>query len=59
MSFRRPQSALLATRPAEPRRVLHALAGPRQLGKTTPVRRLVESAVGAHLTSAAAAGECE
>jgi predicted AAA+ superfamily ATPase len=48
-TFQRPQAAVLAQHLAEPRHHLHVVAGPRQ----------VESAVGAHLANAAAAGECE
>ena len=36
-SFERECSAVLATRLAEPRRFLHVVAGPRQVGKTTLV----------------------
>ena len=44
VSFRRPQTAVLAERLAEPRRYLQVVAGPRQVGKTTLVQQVVESA---------------
>lgn len=40
----RPQAAELARRLAEPRRYIHAAAGPRQVGKTTPVGQLLQGA---------------
>lgn len=40
--FTRPQAAELARRLAEPRRFLIAVAGPRQVGKTTLVRQVAE-----------------
>lgn len=43
MPFQRPQAALLAERLAEPRRHLHVVAGPRQVGKTTLVQQVVET----------------
>jgi predicted AAA+ superfamily ATPase len=51
--FRRPQGAELIRRLREPRRFLHVLAGPRQVGKTTLARQCVEAAgLRAHLASA-------
>jgi hypothetical protein len=44
MPFQRPQAAALAERLAEPRRHLQVVAGPRQVGKTTLVQQVVESA---------------
>jgi hypothetical protein len=41
--FVRPLAALLARRLAEPRRFLNVVAGPRQVGKTTLVRQVVEA----------------
>ncbi|HET9106101.1 MAG TPA: ATP-binding protein [Steroidobacteraceae bacterium] len=38
--FRRPQAAALAERLAEPRRFLHVVAGPRQVGKSTLVQQV-------------------
>jgi predicted AAA+ superfamily ATPase len=38
--FRRPQAAVLAERLAEPRRLLHVVAGPRQVGKSTLVEQV-------------------
>ena len=38
--FRRPQAAILAERLAEPRRFLHVVAGPRQVGKSTLVQQV-------------------
>src|SRR5438067_13313795 len=38
--FRRPQAAVLAERLAEPRRFLHVVAGPRQVGKSTLVQQV-------------------
>ncbi len=38
--FRRPQAAVLAERLAEPRRFLHVVAGPRQVGKSTLVQKV-------------------
>lgn len=43
-SYRRPHAALLASRLAEPRRFIQVLAGPRQVGKTTLVRQVVDTA---------------
>jgi hypothetical protein len=40
-SFQREYVALLATRLAEPRRFLHVVAGPRQVGKTTLVQQVL------------------
>ena len=44
MPFQRPQAAALAERLVEPRRHLQVVAGPRQVGKTTLVQQVVESA---------------
>lgn len=44
MPYQRPQAADLAERLAGPRRHLHVVAGPRQVGKTTLVQQVVESA---------------
>ena len=38
--YRRPQAAVLAERLAEPRRFLHVVAGPRQVGKSTLVQQV-------------------
>ena len=40
--FRRPQAAVLAERLAEPRRFLHVVAGPRQVGKSTLVQQVTD-----------------
>jgi hypothetical protein len=40
--YQRPQATTLATRLAEPRRFLQVVAGPRQVGKTTLVRQVLE-----------------
>src|SRR3990170_2478739 len=40
MPFARPQSEALARRLAEPRRFIQAVAGPRQVGKTTLVQQV-------------------
>ena len=42
-SFVRPQAVLLARRLKEPRRFILAVAGPRQVGKTTLVQQVVEA----------------
>ncbi|MFZ5556683.1 MAG: ATP-binding protein [Pseudomonadota bacterium] len=42
-SYRRPQAAELARRLAEPRRFIQVVAGPRQVGKSTLVRQVVEA----------------
>ena len=39
-TYRRPQAVLLAERLAEPRRFLHVVAGPRQVGKSTLVQQV-------------------
>lgn len=44
MAYQRPQAATLAERIAEPRRHLQVVAGPRQVGKTTLVQQVVETA---------------
>ena len=38
--FRRPQATVLVERLAEPRRFLHVVAGPRQVGKSTLVQQV-------------------
>jgi predicted AAA+ superfamily ATPase len=43
VAFQRPYAKLLATRLAEPRRFLQVVAGPRQVGKSTLVQRVVEA----------------
>ena len=43
MAYARPQSETLARRLAEPRRFIQAVAGPRQVGKTTLVQRVTET----------------
>lgn len=40
--YRRPQAAELARRLAEPRRFIHMVAGPRQVGKSTLVQQVAE-----------------
>ena len=39
--FQRDYAAVLATRLGEPRRFLHVVAGPRQVGKTTLVQQVL------------------
>lgn len=52
-SFERPVGAVLAERLAEPRRYLQVVAGPRQVGKTTLVRQVIEaSGLPSHVASA-------
>ncbi len=43
MAYARPQSETLGRRLAEPRRFLQAVAGPRQVGKTTLVQQVTEA----------------
>lgn len=43
-SFIRPQAAALARRITEPRRFIQVVAGPRQVGKTTLVQHVLETA---------------
>ena len=43
MPYQRPQAATLAERLAEPRRHIHVVAGPRQVGKSTLVQQVVET----------------
>jgi predicted AAA+ superfamily ATPase len=43
MTYQRPQARLLTSRIAEPRRFLHVVASPRQVGKTTLVQRMAEA----------------
>lgn len=40
VEFQRPQAAVLTARLAEPRRFLHVVAGPRQVGKSTLVQQV-------------------
>ena len=42
LPFHRPQAAVLAGRLAEPRRFVHVVTGPRQVGKTTLVQQVTE-----------------
>jgi uncharacterized protein len=42
-SFQRDYAAVLAARLGEPRRFLHVVAGPRQVGKTTLVQQVLEA----------------
>lgn len=42
--YRRPQAEALSRRLAEPRRFIQVVAGPRQVGKTTLVQQVAESA---------------
>jgi hypothetical protein len=44
MPYQRPQAEILARRLTEPRRFIQAVAGPRQVGKTTLVQQVVEKA---------------
>jgi predicted AAA+ superfamily ATPase len=46
-TYRRPQSAVLAARLAEPRRFIQVVAGPRQVGKSTLVQQVIGSLPGA------------
>jgi len=43
MSYQRPQFAILSSRLDEPRRFIHVVAGPRQVGKTTLVQQVCEA----------------
>jgi hypothetical protein len=43
MAYTRPQAATLARRLAEPRRFIQAVAGPRQVGKTTLVQQVLDA----------------
>ncbi|MBI1732410.1 MAG: ATP-binding protein [Gammaproteobacteria bacterium] len=53
MLYIRPQSATLARRLAEPRRFIHVVTGPRQVGKTTLVQQVTEeSGLATHFASA-------
>ena len=53
MAYVRPHATLLARRLAEPRRFIQAVTGPRQVGKTTLVQRVVEkSGLQSRFTSA-------
>ena len=40
--FRRPQATVLAEQLAQPRRFLHVVAGPRQVGKSTLVQQITD-----------------
>ena len=40
--FRRPEATVLAERLGEPRRLLHVVAGPRQVGKSTLVQQVTD-----------------
>ena len=42
-AYQRPLSAVLARRLREPRRFIQAVAGPRQVGKTTAVQQVLEA----------------
>ena len=53
MTYRRPQGNTLAARLAEPRRFMQAVAGPRQVGKTTLVQAVVESSGRPHVFASA------
>jgi predicted AAA+ superfamily ATPase len=44
--YRRPQAAELARRLAEPRRFIHVVAGPRQVGKSTLVQQVAGDLAG-------------
>ena len=51
--YRRPAFATLLSRLEQPRRFIQAVAGPRQVGKTTVVRQVVaELGIPAHIASA-------
>jgi uncharacterized protein len=41
LSFQRDHAAVLASRLNEPRRFVHVVAGPRQVGKTTLVQQVL------------------
>lgn len=43
ISYSRPQAPVLAARLAEPRRFIQVVAGPRQVGKTTLVRQVLNA----------------
>ena len=43
MAYTRPQAATLARRLTEPRRFIQAVAGPRQVGKTTLVQQVIDT----------------
>jgi hypothetical protein len=43
MDYTRPHAATLARRLAEPRRFIQAVAGPRQVGKTTLVQQVIDA----------------
>jgi predicted AAA+ superfamily ATPase len=43
MPFQRPHARVLAGRLAEPRRFIHVVAGPRQVGKSTLVQQVAEA----------------
>ena len=56
-TYQRPQAEVLARRLAEPRRFIQAVAGPRQVGKTTLVRQVAEAAGAACTVHFASADE--
>jgi predicted AAA+ superfamily ATPase len=43
MPFQRPQARVLASRLAEPRRLIQVVAGPRQVGKSTLVQQVAQA----------------
>ncbi len=43
MTYQRPQGRLLASRLAEPRRFLHVVDGPPQVGKSTLMQQVMEA----------------
>jgi uncharacterized protein len=47
--FQREQGAVLASRLAEPRRFLHVMAGPRQVGKTTLLHQVLAALKRPHM----------
>ena len=53
MRFQRPQAAILSERLLEPRRHIHVVTGPRQVGKSTLVQQVVD-ATGLPVRSASA-----
>ena len=51
--YRRPAFATLLARVREPRRFIQVLAGPRQVGKTTLAKQVIDAlAVSSHMVSA-------
>jgi uncharacterized protein len=53
MPFQRPHARVLAGRLAEPRRFIHVVAGPRQVGKSTLVQQVTEASGLAHRMASA------